>query len=71
MTDAERMEAIRTMIREELSSIKADINDHKQTHDELEALVEKRFNEIKEMFPEGFGSAFYDWGMILNDIFII
>ncbi len=87
MTDAEHLEAIRTMIRQELSSIKADIDDHKQTHDELEALVEKRFAEMKKMFPEfsgdlellreyiaaqkEFGNAYFDWGMAWDSIFVI
>ncbi len=82
MTDAEKMEVIRTMIREELSSIKTDINDHKQYHDELEAMVEKRFNEMKDMFPDlesikayleahRLGDSYPEWAAIMNDIYII
>ena len=58
MTDEEKLAIVRTIVREELSSIKTDINDHKQTHDELEALVEKRFAELKQMYP----GANWDFG---------
>ncbi len=86
MTDEQKFEVIRTTIREELSSIKSDINDHKQTHEELEALVEKRFKETKEMFPEfsgdweafkafmeahKLGNSYLDWAAVLDDIYII
>ena len=58
MTDEEKLAIVRTIVREELSSIKTDINDHKQTHDELEALVEKRFAEMKQMYP----GAYWNFG---------